>query len=204
VKAVVALLAVAGVAAIAPPESSSTTIHACVNRTTGVVRVAARCRASERPVSLVASPVKVDDLHGTACVARGQTGVLKVTVIDPNPFIIYLECLRRDQYEPNDTSAAAVTVAPGFFTTIATIFPAGDQDWFQVQTSGVSPNINVQLGANDPQTTFELYRDVADPAHLVTSGAGIHGMFPTGSVPHTWYVHASSPTTDQYSMLLTS
>jgi Collagen triple helix repeat (20 copies) len=90
----------------------------------------------------------IDDLNGLACTVNGQPGTIQVTTaattVGSAPVTLACtqtggggggggETLAPDQFEPNDTRASAYQLDAGGQFPFATIFPAGDEDWYTLQ-----------------------------------------------------------------------
>jgi hypothetical protein len=199
----VACVAIAGAAAIAAPESSGTTIHACANRTTGVLRLATHCRANEQAITWTTGAQSLDDLVGKPCTIRAQRGVFKVVAYNPDSYVLTVACLAADKFEPNNAATTATVISQTAMPVYATVYPATDEDWYSTHTDGTSAMIQASAFSMTLHTTFELYMDGTDPQHLIAAGMGsVGGRYPTGNTPHTWYLHVRGGETDAYNWLL--
>jgi hypothetical protein len=148
----------------------------------------------------------LDALDGIACKVRDRDGTV-VTIgggfLGPAADAYTLWCLRPDEFEPNDQRAAAADITsrvsagaplgPGGMLALngATLYPAGDEDWFVVHATAFH-FIQAPFGAR-----VDVYRDgelVAEDLQLLPPDVG--GGSPAGGAfvnpvdgPHEWEFH---------------
>lgn len=180
--------------------------HGCVNTTNGNLRVvepADACKEHETAIQWSASGggiSRFQDLAGTPCTLRGKPGI---TVVATGPWAMSAECLMADRWEPNDTEAAATDITDwaGSYGFQATVFPAGDDDWYVVRD--MAPSV-ITAGPIDGGDAFtaELY---ADGELVATSQENPNGSpylryENTEWGYHTWVIHVTSPRLVLYSL----
>lgn len=198
--AAVAIATGVGLAAI-PDEAGI--ISGCYVKRTGELRVVdaeagAECKKSERAISWAAgggirSP---GDLAGTPCAIGDRSGETilawpaEVTSAGyGTAFQLGMHCAVPDAFEPNDSQAAAADLAPFNFGDMldhdATVFPAGDDDWY-VADEAVLANFCVYPAAATSAIAWEVYKDGV----LVASKEGDDCY--AGDVLADWTFHVSS------------
>jgi len=108
----------------------------------------------------------IDDLNGLACTINGQPGTILVTGGAP----VALMCnatssggggggiLAPDQFEPNDTAASAYQLGGGVGLLPATIFPSGDEDWYELRLP-CPTTFGVSLSFGSSRALFDAYVD---------------------------------------------
>jgi len=198
--ACVAIAAGIGYAAI--PDGGGV-ISACYVKKTGELRVVdaeadASCRKTERAISWAAgggisSP---GDLAGTPCEIGDRIGETILAVPAQvgssgygTAFELGLHCAVPDRFEPNDSQATAANLAPfssgDMLDHDATVFPAGDDDWYVANNAWLA-NFCVDLPvAGTPAIAWEVYKDGA----LVASKEGDDCY--AGDVLADWTFHIS-------------
>lgn len=108
----------------------------------------------------------IDQLSGLACTINGQRGTILVTGGAP----VALMCnatssgsggggtLALDQFEPNDTAASAYQLSGGVGLLPATIFPSGDEDWYEFQVP-CPTTFGISLNFGSSRALFDAYLD---------------------------------------------
>jgi hypothetical protein len=206
-------VAVAGVAYAAIPGGDGV-ISGCYAKKTGEFRVidaeeGAACKKAEKPLSWatgggIASP---DDLAGTPCTIAGRSGQtllekpesLGLDAFD-TAFEVRIHCAVPDAFEPNDSQAAATAVPfnPGDMLDVdATLFPAGDEDWYRVDDNplyGFCPE--AMVGSAD--LSWEVYKDGVQ----VASSADGRDCYPGEETAADWTFRVHGPGLTVYNMFI--
>lgn len=216
---VMSLVLVGGAASVAYATGNlqlgTQTLTACANDSNGLLRLVGSpsdCRQHETPATWNAEGPpgpqgpqgdqgpkgdpgtvgSIDQLNGTPCTRQGRNGTLSIGS-DSNGFTLTLACLTLDNFEPNDTRATESVIAPT--NLAATIYPAGDEDWYAVpHASLMSISFSPASGAD---ATLEVYRDGA----LVQTTHGGFVPTPPGEV-HDWELHVTGTGTFYYSLVI--
>jgi hypothetical protein len=107
----------------------------------------------------------IDDLNGLACTIYGQPGTIRVTGVAPVELLCYAAGSvggnlpsEPDQFEPNDTPTSAYQLNGGVGVLPATIFPSGDEDWYELQLP-CPTTVRVTLNLYSPLALFDAYLD---------------------------------------------
>lgn len=188
---VVAAVAVGTAFAASGALADEQTLYACAQKPSGILRLvddAAECRETEKAVQWnVQGPPGpqgepgagfsgVTQLEGKSCDVSDLGGVTSLAASEPVAGSGYttltLYCLRADSYEPNDTRDSATDLSPtanpfgGFGLTGASIFPAGDEDWYVLRDRTV---YRIYVGAGG--ISVDIYRDGTLVADDVVAGS---------------------------------
>jgi hypothetical protein len=146
----------------------------------------------------------LDELAGSPCTIRGKTGV--TTLGSPPPgrgFTVAIYCFASDEYEPNDARAIAhsFSALPSPMGVVASIFPAGDHDWFawnDVTASHWMLGVAFNL---DRQVHVELFRDGTLVADGVAVPGDVFSFFnPDNATPADWLLHVEGAAATEYSV----
>ncbi|MGZ4380197.1 MAG: hypothetical protein ACXVZ2_02560 [Gaiellaceae bacterium] len=214
----------AGVAYAAIPDSNGV-IHACMLKSTGTIRLIdpslsskdlrGHCTTLETEVSwsqqgpkgdpgLQGAPGAKGDpgtlssleaLNGIPCKRLGLKGLTGVFLAGPAAIYFNTEiaCVTADSSEPNETQAMEQLVSGS--ATERTLYPAGDEDWYQVSSAypgGMVPN-SVSVGQvqtlTDTAFNAPIHIEIYGDGNLLASGDG-QASFSGG---HALEVHVSGP-----------
>ena len=134
----------------------------------------------------------VDQLEGTPCTLGGRSGATHLASGDgKTSFYMNFECILPDGFESNDTAATASRLPVNSF---ATIDPAGEDDWYSLQGTGIGW-LSLS-GDRGDQLTIELYQDgvlIATGSPDSTTGNIALFYAPPSATPHDWLVHVTAP-----------
>ena len=96
---------------------------------------------------LAGLPCSTNVINNRGLIAEVKTGATVVNSSYDGSIsglgIVDLRCVIGDKYEPNDTRGAKATLASQ--DAYATVFPAGNEDWFAFPTTPYPHGINVDL-----------------------------------------------------------